>query len=198
MENDTTRTRERIRESRSIAQLAEQLDDMLPSFLRLVMDRLLSEPTVVSTDKPDPMSGSTSTPSAQGDSDATADPHAITLPQAYLLRQIAVRGACTAAEVGRILGVTSGPVTSMTQRLMQRGWLERRRDEQDRRVMRFSLSPAGERMVQYIHERRQERWTMLLGRLGPDKAVQLLNLLQDVVDILYEWPREEPPASGTP
>lgn len=141
--------------------LAEKLDHMLPECLRLIIQKLLT---------------------------CSPEEQPITLPQTYLLRQIYTRGPCTAATVGEILGVTSGPVTSMTSRLVKRGLLLRRRDEIDRRVVWFSLTSHGEEAVLELVKNRQKRWALLLEKLGPEKSATLVELIRDVEETLKTFP----------
>lgn len=46
-----------------------------------------------------------------------------------------------------MFGVNKSAVTAMTNRLVDKGWLRRDRDESDRRVVALSLTPQGEEWV---------------------------------------------------
>jgi DNA-binding MarR family transcriptional regulator len=107
-------------------------------------------------------------------------PSDVTLPQAFLLQYIKTHGACTASTIGEIMGVTSGPVTGITQRLIQRGLLERRQDETDRRVVWFSLTKEGEAVVEASVRNRRQKWHQLFRRIGTEKAELLLSLVIDI------------------
>ncbi|AMX82674.1 MarR family transcriptional regulator [Geobacillus subterraneus] len=71
----------------------------------------------------------------------------MTHDQYYLLRYIRRRGACTSTELAAMFGVNKSAVTAMTNRLVDKGWLRRDRDESDRRVVALSLTPQGEEWV---------------------------------------------------
>lgn len=71
----------------------------------------------------------------------------MTHDQYYLLRYIRRRGACTSMELAAMFGVNKSAVTAMTNRLVDKGWLRRDRDESDRRVVALSLTPQGEEWV---------------------------------------------------
>lgn len=71
----------------------------------------------------------------------------MTHDQYYLLRYIRRRGTCTSTELAAMFGVNKSAVTAMTNRLVDKGWLRRDRDESDRRVVALSLTPQGEEWV---------------------------------------------------
>lgn len=102
----------------------------------------------------------------------------ITIPQAHLLRQLRRREACTAAMVGEILGITSGPVTSITRRLERRGLIHRRRDRTDRRVVWFSLTEAGNALLDRFVEDSRGFWRLVFADLGEDAGQSAIDGLR--------------------
>ncbi len=71
----------------------------------------------------------------------------ITLSQAALLVALAAGPEMTAAEVSRALGITSGPVTSLTARLLARRLIRRRPDPSDLRSVLFGITGAGREIL---------------------------------------------------
>jgi DNA-binding MarR family transcriptional regulator len=51
------------------------------------------------------------------------------------------------SELRRKLGVCASVVSRMLRALLERGWVERRRDSQDRRTWRVSLTTSGEQVI---------------------------------------------------
>lgn len=51
------------------------------------------------------------------------------------------------SEVRRALGVCASVVSRMVRALRERGWVARRRDPEDRRSWRLSLTPEGEQVI---------------------------------------------------
>lgn len=92
----------------------------------------------------------------------------ITIPQAHLLRQLRRRGELTAAMVGDLMGITSGPVTSITSRLEAHGLIRRRRDANDRRVVWFSLAPAGDALLDRFIADSRSFWMLVFADLGEE------------------------------
>ncbi|QQE81023.1 MarR family winged helix-turn-helix transcriptional regulator [Alicyclobacillus sp. SO9] len=118
-------------------ELAAQLDDILPT----VASRLLHFIRVV--------------PGTE-----------ITRVQEFLLRHLHAQGPCTASTIGSMLGITSGPVTSLTKRLIEKGLIARYNDTEDGRIHWFRLTPSGVELVQQVASYRRTEWKRLVEKLG--------------------------------
>jgi DNA-binding MarR family transcriptional regulator len=71
-------------------------------------------------------------------------------------------------DLSRLLMVTCGNITALTDRLVDEGLIQRRDDPKDRRAYHVSLTPKGKKLFQKMAVQ-HERWvTSLLGDL--DKA----------------------------
>lgn len=110
----------------------------------------------------------------------------ITIAQAFLLHNLKMRGACTASAIGEMMEVTSGPVTSITQRLIKRGLIHRRQDEKDRRVVWFTLTSEGEAVLQAIREHNTQKWAIVLEQLGPETAQATIALMERTIRVLND------------
>jgi DNA-binding MarR family transcriptional regulator len=110
----------------------------------------------------------------------------ITIAQAFLLHNLKVRGACTASAIGEMMEVTSGPVTSITQRLIKRGLVHRRQDESDRRVVWFTLTPEGEEVLKSIRAHSTRKWAMVLEQFGPETTEATIALMARTIRILND------------
>ena len=119
---------------------------------------------------------------------------ALTVPQLYLLRQLNAVGPWTAGQVGEALGITSGPVSGLTKRLIARGLVERRMDEHDRRVAWFSCTEAGKAVLDEAENLLVSLWGRVIGEIGLQPAAELLELVVRVATIL----RGLEPAAGGP
>ncbi len=108
----------------------------------------------------------------------------LTLAQFYLLRQLRSEGPWTAAQVGDALGITSGPVSSLTKRMIAQGLLRRRADQTDRRVAWFSAAPRGLELLAATELRLQDLWGRVIQELGVGDSSDLLELLNGLAAIL--------------
>jgi DNA-binding MarR family transcriptional regulator len=111
-----------------------------------------------------------------------AFPDGLTMPQFDVLAQLERRGdGMTPGELTRELLVTKGNVTGIVERLVRRGFVERRRVPHDGRARRLVLTPEGRRMVlRAIPEHRREIAGLLAG-LPPADLRRLRDLLRGLV-----------------
>jgi len=108
----------------------------------------------------------------------------ITRVQEFLLRHLYAQGPCTASTIGAMLGITSGPVTGLTKRLIDKGLVERRRDLEDGRVYWFSLTSVGIDFVQRVSRYRQAEWKRLIETIGVERASEGLYLMKESIRTL--------------
>ncbi|GGO92671.1 MarR family transcriptional regulator [Nocardioides phosphati] len=82
--------------------------------------------------------------------DATLRPYALTFARFEVMRLISFTrsGSMTMSRLGSLLQVHATTVTSAVERLVQQGYVERARSEEDRRVIHASLTPEGARVVE--------------------------------------------------
>ena len=108
----------------------------------------------------------------------------ITLSQAFLMQQIKVRGTVNASDIGNILGITSGPVTYITTRLIYSGFIERRPNPQDRRIMEFTLTRQGKEIISSLLQSREKKWEVLFQQLGKEKSLSIISIIEEMIQLL--------------
>ncbi|MGB9885752.1 MAG: MarR family winged helix-turn-helix transcriptional regulator [Moorellales bacterium] len=74
----------------------------------------------------------------------------LTLPRLWALLHLARCRNLTMSELQERLLVSPGSVTALIDGLVAEGLVERYRDEEDRRVVRLSLSPAGRAILERV------------------------------------------------
>ncbi len=72
------------------------------------------------------------------------------------------------------LDVSQASVTGIVDRMEQRGLIERRRDDEDRRVVRVALTDAGRQLIVGVAAERRERLVYLLEQLTDDELAGFL------------------------
>ncbi|TCJ21540.1 MarR family winged helix-turn-helix transcriptional regulator [Nocardioides jejuensis] len=82
--------------------------------------------------------------------DATLKPFGLTFARFEVIRLISFTrsGSMTMSRLGSLLQVHATTVTSAVERLVQQGYVERTRSEEDRRVIHASLTGEGSRVVE--------------------------------------------------
>ena len=91
-------------------------------------------------------------------------------------------GYSTPTEVAGFLGLTSGAVTNMIDRLTDRGVLERRPNPADRRGSLLALTPAGEDVVADL----RERYAVVLRAVDAEHGRDLHPVLNDLATGLLD------------
>jgi len=78
--------------------------------------------------------------------------------------------------------VTSGTMTTRVDRLLERGFVTRFPDQNDRRGVLVALTPAGQSGVDGAFKDLLEREKTALKGLGPKEQEQLADLLRELLD----------------
>jgi DNA-binding MarR family transcriptional regulator len=77
-------------------------------------------------------------------------------------------GGLRISDLARRLGVSAPTASTLVDRLVERGLIDRREDPQDRRQHRCRLTPEGQRLLGRIFEAGRARTRRLLGELNED------------------------------
>ena len=85
------------------------------------------------------------------------------------------------SDLARRLGVSAPTASTLIDRLVERGLVDRREDPRDRRQHRCRLSPAGQRLAARFYESSRARTGLLLAQLGEDELETVLRGLELLV-----------------
>lgn len=110
----------------------------------------------------------------------------ISVAEMHALESIGPYDRRTMSETAATLGVTTGTLTVAIDRLVRKGYVERHRDPNDRRVVRVGLTRKGKlafRMHNKFHKLLVDR---LVGPLDPDGREILLTTLRQIDLIVKE------------
>lgn len=114
----------------------------------------------------------------------------LSVAEMHTLESIGLYEEKTMSETAATLGVTTGTLTVAVDRLVRKGYVERHRDEHDRRVVRVHLTRQG-KLAYRLHHKFH---TLLVDRLiTPLDDVQrdvLLRTLQGISDFVNEQSRK--------
>ena len=116
------------------------------------------------------------------------------LPQVELtaLEHLDALGGLTPGELGHRLGLTSGGVTALTGRLIEAGFVTRRRHPEDGRMRMLALTPAGAERLRDYMEPVLEPLDGALDELAKPVAEALASVLEELAA------RREAAAEATP
>lgn len=104
--------------------------------------------------------------------------------QFFLLFDLSKKGTCNASDVANLIGITSGAVTGMTDKLVSMGLIERERSETDRRVVLFTITDKGKETIQRIRNQRLNRMTELFRQINNDDLATTINVFNTISQVL--------------
>ena len=100
----------------------------------------------------------------------------LSVPQLAVLEALLHLGPMSQRELGERMLRTGGSVTSMVDKLEQRGWVVRQRDEDDRRVVHLHLTPEGRRLIARIFPLHAAAVAETFGALTANEQRELARL----------------------
>jgi len=109
---------------------------------------------------------------------AAADRLGLAIADFDAVRFLADEGPVAAGRIAEAMGITSGAVTGLVDRLERAGWVERARHEGDRRQVVVQLAAARREAIDANRTRRDELLAEAVADLG-DAAVQQATALLD-------------------
>jgi DNA-binding MarR family transcriptional regulator len=113
----------------------------------------------------------------------------LTVPQFMILSYATPEGVPLSEISSRMLCDNSN-LTGIVDRLISKGYVERRPDPQDRRVSLICISPAGAEKLRRIKPRHHAQVSRRMRTLNQSEVAQLRNLLQALFEGLQTPPDE--------
>ncbi|WP_300157177.1 MarR family transcriptional regulator [Solidesulfovibrio sp.] len=101
----------------------------------------------------------------------------LTLPQMHTLEILGADGDLRMTELAARMGVTTGSLTVLVDRLERGGYVSRKPHETDRRSIRVGLTGEGARLFAEHHALHERLTQELLCALSPEEAGQFAGLL---------------------
>jgi len=135
----------------------DKLDEMLPLFIRRLHQELAD-----SMDK------------------------GVTANQFFVMKMIGDRGQMTVSEVADGLSVSLSAVTSLVDRLHRAGMVQRRRSEDDRRVVWLELTEKGENVVATCQESRMRIIQRYLGQLEDKELAFMIKIYEKIISMMHQ------------
>ena len=108
----------------------------------------------------------------------------ITLPQMHTLEILGSSGQMRMKELADKLGITTGALTVLVDRLVRCGLVARVPNEQDRRSIMVSLTVEGEQLFQEHHQLHNQLTLDLVSSLEVEETEALLRILKKINYVL--------------
>jgi DNA-binding MarR family transcriptional regulator/GNAT superfamily N-acetyltransferase len=116
----------------------------------------------------------------------------MTLTEARVLFEIGRRGSHTQGSLGSELKIDGGYLNRVVGRLIDRGMAERRRDEDDGRIVLLELTEEGRRTAALIDEASDDEASSIVDGMSEAAAAQLIGHMR-AIERLLEGRGKSPP-----
>lgn len=114
----------------------------------------------------------------------------LTVPQFQILNYATVEGVPLSDISARMLCDNSN-LTGIVDRLISKGYVQRRPDPQDRRVSLICLTPAGSEKLRRIKPRHHARVSRRMRSLSQNQVEELRDILQRLYAGLQDGPADD-------
>jgi DNA-binding MarR family transcriptional regulator len=114
----------------------------------------------------------------------------LSVAEMHTLESIGLYEAKTMSETAAALGVTTGTLTVAVDRLVRKNYVQRRRDDHDRRVVRVQLTRQGKLAYRMHHKFHTLLVDRLIEPLDENQREIFLSTLQSISDFVNEQSRK--------
>ncbi|MTI81155.1 MAG: MarR family transcriptional regulator [Firmicutes bacterium] len=108
----------------------------------------------------------------------------LSLAQMFLLKLLSEKGTCTPSSIAQEMGVTSGAITSLADRLHKQELISRERSESDRRVVMIKLTSKGEEAFKAVDAERMKRVVEIFSQLTEKDIDDLIRIYDKLIALL--------------
>ncbi|WP_129409402.1 MarR family winged helix-turn-helix transcriptional regulator [Marinitoga lauensis] len=100
-----------------------------------------------------------------------------------LLQIIYFRGPKRVTDISIALGITKSTTTGLINRLENSGYLQKTKDEKDKRVTTIQITQKGENVIKEVIKARVEFMNKVLSQIeNPEKLMNQLKNLDDIIN----------------
>lgn len=114
--------------------------------------------------------------------ESLADDPSLGKVELFALRCLFVEREPTMSRLARTLGVALSTSTKIVDRLTEKGLVERKRNDGDRRVVRVVLTPRGEYAASTYRKQMKDAVTKMLAALSRDKQQSFIQTWEEIVN----------------
>src|SRR3954452_13205592 len=109
----------------------------------------------------------------------------------HVLYVLVSRGAMPMSRLAEQLDVSLPNVTGIVERMVERGFVERTRPEDDRRVVEVGITAAGREVIDEIDTIKRQEMANIIRRLTPEQQSRALRAFTDMRVATEQLAQEE-------
>jgi DNA-binding MarR family transcriptional regulator len=115
----------------------------------------------------------------------------LTTDQHYILRYIYQSKECTSSELADVFEVNKSAITAIVNRMVDREWIERTRDENDRRVIYLTLSKKGINLFEKTEERIHCLVESIINQFNREEIQNFIQIYEKLAGILETCKKDQ-------
>ena len=112
--------------------------------------------------------------------------HELTVAQHFAIMTIEEHGALTIKALAELLDISPPSASTMVDKLVAKGILNRRQSQTDRRKVEVSISPAAAKVIERAHKISIGVYADLIKKVGPRTTQKWCEVLEDLKRIIDE------------
>jgi DNA-binding MarR family transcriptional regulator len=113
--------------------------------------------------------------------------YGISISQSHILDTLAEEGDVTMQQLARRMFKSVSTMTRVVGQLVRRGYVKRRQDPEDRRVVHVSITPQGKAIVAAINRDLIETQKAILQGIPPDQWAGAFKVLEALAHGARRW-----------
>ncbi|MBW7457763.1 MarR family winged helix-turn-helix transcriptional regulator [Paenibacillus sepulcri] len=108
----------------------------------------------------------------------------VSLSHFRMLYMLNLRGPQKMADLAECLHVTSGAITGIADKLIERGYIDRNRDLDDRRVVYLNITDSGKALMETLSEKQVLLYSRLVDQLDSEDVAHLKRIFTQMIETL--------------
>lgn len=108
----------------------------------------------------------------------------ITIPQFAILNFLKTEGEHKMTDMAKFMNVSTAAITGIIDRLAKSGYVVRRHNPDDRRVIRVSLTAKGSDLVKKSFQQRRQMIIDMFGKISQEEREDYLRILTHIKEHL--------------
>jgi DNA-binding MarR family transcriptional regulator len=115
----------------------------------------------------------------------------LTNDQHYMLRYIHHAEKCTSSELAEAFDVNKSAITAIINRLVEKGLIDRERDETDRRVVYLTLSRSGADLFEKTEKRIHKLVESIITKFDTEEITGFIVTYEKLSEMLQKMEKEQ-------
>ena len=110
----------------------------------------------------------------------------LSMKEIHTIEAVGIKDAKTMGEIAHDLRITVGTLSAAITKLIKKGYVERKRTEEDRRVVLVSLTSKGENVYREHQVFHEEMITSMLGNFSEEEEEYILAIALEKLNSFFE------------